>query len=149
MTQKINDKHLAEYKKAFDTLDVNKNGTLSGPELFKLIDSFDKSISNQKLKAIIREVDVNKNFVIDFKEFLSMVEKVNSEQHNEDVWKQTFKMIDGNGDGKISLEELKKFLGEVGQKNDDQSVKEVMKVADLNGDGGISYEEFKKLFDKK
>ena len=69
-------------------------------------------------------------------------------QHNLDKSKvlleSTFKMIDLNGDGTISCDELRALFG-------DQSWSEIIGETDLDQDGVISFEEFYqgmiKLFD--
>merc|ERR1719242_646838 len=56
---------------------------------------------------------------------------------------QTFKVFDKNGDGKITFDELKEVLTELGEEVTDKDVMDMIKDADLNGDGAIDFEEFK------
>ena len=53
-----------------------------------------------------------------------------------------FKMIDANGDGFITREELKKGLAKFGLDVDDSKIESMVKKADTDKDGKINYDEF-------
>ena len=56
--------------------------------------------------------------------------------------KKYFNLHDANGDGQISAEELKSFLGEMGARMTDHEVKESIAEVDLDKDGYINFKEF-------
>ena len=51
-------------------------------------------------------------------------------------------MHDANGDGQISAEELKSFMGEMGARMTDQEAREGIAEVDLDKDGYINFKEF-------
>jgi len=59
--------------------------------------------------------------------------------------KKTFSAIDVNGDGVITVTEMKNAINQWGNdvkvKADHENLLKLMKVADVNGDGQLSYEE--------
>ncbi len=59
--------------------------------------------------------------------------------------KKTFTAIDVNGDGVITVTEMKNAIDQWGNdvkvKADHENLLKLMKVADVNGDGQLSYEE--------
>lgn len=60
----------------------------------------------------------------------------------EDKLHQAFKMLDIDGNGKISKEELKTILGKELGKYDEIYWDNMIKEVDKNGDGEIDYNEF-------
>lgn len=51
-----------------------------------------------------------------------------------------FRLLDKNGDGKISIEELTEVMIELGAQGDD--AREMMQLLDANSDGSLSSDEF-------
>lgn len=59
---------------------------------------------------------------------------------------RVFLLLDKNGDGKISIEELREVMEELGAQGED--AQEMMQLLDSNCDGSLSTEEFD-LFQKQ
>lgn len=57
-----------------------------------------------------------------------------------------FRLLDKNGDGKISIEELMEVMEELGAQGED--AREIMQLLDSNSDGALSSDEFD-LFQKQ
>jgi calmodulin len=66
-------------------------------------------------------------------------------RHETDELKQLFAKFDKNGDGQISIEELKEVMAGLGEKLTNLELKDMMEDADENKDGFIDFNEFKAL----
>ena len=58
--------------------------------------------------------------------------------------KKAFTVMDANGDGVVTKDELKTLLKGLGEDVTDDVVDEMIKIADTDGDGKIQFEEFVK-----
>ena len=56
--------------------------------------------------------------------------------------RKAFNVMDENGDGHVTRDELKKLLSGLGEEVTDEIIDEMINVADANGDGKVNFEEF-------
>ena len=93
-----------------------------------------------EVDRIFKTIDVNNTNEIDFSEFLLATVDY-KKLLNDTKLNQIFNMIDADGSGGISRQELKEFFSM--SESDSSFVNEMIKEVDANGDGEISYPEFK------
>merc|ERR1712039_278442 len=126
----------------FMSLDDNGDGLLTAKELREGMHKAGFEEIPPDLQQIMEEVDSDGSGVIDYTEFLAAtLDKKTYLQ--EDVCWAAFRVIDRDGDGKISKEEIAAVLGD-GEVNSIavREVAELMKDIDANGDGEIDFDEF-------
>lgn len=80
------------------------------------------------------------NGIIDFMEFLHLMDKRMKGIDTEEELREMFKVFDMDGNGYISSEEFKWTMMNLGQQLTEEEVEEIIKAADLNGDGQIDLE---------
>jgi len=139
----LNDEKIVALREAFVSMDGNGDGSLTVAEIkVGIQDSLQKVPVD--LQQILDSIDTDGSGVIDYTEFLAatldrryFVE--------EDVCWAAFRIFDKNGDGKISIDELKEVLGDgsavesvVGKETCETLIAQV----DRNGDGAIDFDEF-------
>ena len=119
--------------------------------------------SRDQVNVIIKTVDVDNSGTIDFGEFMMLMSDPKFNELAKDERRQAFDMFDKDGNGYISVTELKEAfrgLGEfppnpshqkfsssdarflLGQRLSDEEFNSILKEADLDGDQRIDYEEF-------
>ncbi|VDI64645.1 Hypothetical predicted protein [Mytilus galloprovincialis] len=132
-----------EFKEAFSLFDKDGDGTISAIELGVIMRSLGQNLSDQELKNIISEVDVDGNGIIDFQEFLTMMAKKTKDTDSEEEIREAFKVFDNDGNGTISSNDLRQIMTTFGDKLPDDEIDAMIKEADSNGDGQINYIEVK------
>jgi Ca2+-binding EF-hand superfamily protein len=61
----------------------------------------------------------------------------------------TFRLIDANGDGRISADELKQLMDALGDEISDGAAAEAVRIIDTDGDGQVTLEEFAGYLDSR
>ena len=145
MATRLREKDIMELNKIFLEIDTNKDGTLSVDEirkcLIKLNQEQNLKINNQEIEDIFKSIDVNNSKRIEYTEFItSMLEE--STYCKEEKLIKIFRMLDKDGSGKISKDEIKKVLNN--EKIREEDLKNFIKKFDLDEDGEINYYEFVK-----
>ena len=133
-------------KEEFDKFDVNKDGEISKQELIKCLEiSYPYQEAVQRANKIFNEIDFNNDGSINFSEFLTANFK-KEKLLSEDALEKTFKLFDIDGNGYITLDELKESMPiEITSKLE---WRELIEEVDKDGDCQISYEEFKEMMEK-
>ena len=137
---------IKKLKEEFDKIDINKDGEISKEELVKCLEVLYPS-QEAKLRAeeIFKEIDFNDDGTINFSEFLTV--NIQKEKLlNEETLDNAFKMFDIDGNGYITIDELKKTMPlEITSKT---GWKELVSEVDKDGDYQISFREFKEMMEK-
>ena len=137
---------IKKLKEEFDKIDVNKDGEISKEELIKCLETIYPS-QEAKIKAnnIFKEIDFNNDGSINFSEFLT-VNLQKEKLLNEETLDKAFRMFDIDGNGYITIDELKKAMPleittRAGWRN-------LVSEVDKDGDYQISFKEFKEMMEK-
>ena len=104
-----------------------------------------RDISDVEIKQMIQDVDIDGNGIIDFEEFVIMMNRRNKETDVEDEVINAFRVFDSDGDGIISSNELRHIMTSLGDKLNDAEVDEMIREADVDNNGLIYYEEFVRM----
>ncbi|KAI9110637.1 hypothetical protein K1719_018503 [Acacia pycnantha] len=103
---KLDDDQVAELREIFRSFDRNKDGSLTQLELGSLLRSLGLKPSEDQLEALIQKADKNSNGMVEFSEFIAMVEPdlVNAcSPYTEEQLRQIFRLFDRDGNGYITL----------------------------------------------
>ncbi|KAI5566677.1 hypothetical protein POPTR_013G040300v4 [Populus trichocarpa] len=145
MVDVFTEKQIAEFQEAFCLSDKDGDGRITFEELATVIKSLDHGATEEELRHMIREVDVDGNGTIEFGEFWNLMARKIKENDADDELKEAFKVFDKDQDGYISPNELRHVMINLGEQVTDKELELMIQVADLDGDGQVNYEEFMRM----
>ena len=122
--------------------DKDKDGTITTKELANVMRSLNQDPTEEELNEMIAEVDLDGNGEIDFEEFVTLMNRRSKETDTEEEVLNAFKVFDKEGNGLISVTELRHIMVTLGDQLNEDEVDELLREADSDGDGFINYEEF-------
>eukprot|EP00299_Pterocystis_sp_00344_P013448 c6592_g1_i1.p1 GENE.c6592_g1_i1~~c6592_g1_i1.p1 ORF type:complete len:176 (-),score=41.90 c6592_g1_i1:39-566(-) len=138
----LTDSLIDEYRDTFAVFDLNGDGSLAPEEVQRTMQKlgFQKTLS--QINQIIMKVDEDRNGVIDFLEFVSLMQM---QRDDTNELRRAFEVFDKNGDGKISASEVKEVFIDIGHPMTNEEIDFLFKTIDENGDGFISFDEFENM----
>lgn len=144
-----------ELRRVFATFDKNSDGFITKQELRDSLKNIGILLSMKDVEEMVERVDANGDGLIDPDEFCELYESMGGgggdgerEEGGEgEAMKEAFDVFDGDGDGLISVEELRLVLSSLGLKEGKrlEDCKEMIRKVDMDGDGMVNFEEFKKM----
>ena len=145
MVENLSEERITEFKAAFELFDKDRDGAINNKELGTVMRNLGQNPSDEELKQMIKEIDLDGNGVIDFNEFLYlMVKKMNGNDTEEELL-EAFKVFDRDGNGYVTSHELRSVMTSLCEGTTPEEVEEMIKEADIDGDGQIDYQEFVKM----
>ena len=114
-------------------------------ELQKLFANFNVIALQEDIAAFFDRVDTDRDGTVDYDELLTYIEEILAEKYTNDDLISAFNLIDEDGSGEVSHEEVALAMGkaDVGIPHDD--ILYLLEEADLNNDGTISFAEFRSI----
>ncbi|KAG6504132.1 calmodulin-like protein 11 [Zingiber officinale] len=143
--ERLSAEQISEFQEAFCLFDKDGDGCITLEELAIVIRSLGQDPSEEELKDMIREVDINGNGTIEFTEFLNLMARKVKETDAEEELREAFKVFDKDQNGYISASELRNVMINLGEKMTDEEVLQMIREADTDGDGQVNFEEFSRM----
>ena len=136
---------LAELRAAFDLFDADKDGKIDFQELKAALKALKQPSSDVDVRKMIALVDEDGDGVVNFDEFIHMIEPLDPGDDPEADLRRAFVMLDEDGDGYLTAEELRAAVTDTNADIPADEVQRILEASDTNGDGRISFEEFRAL----
>ncbi|CAK9083880.1 unnamed protein product [Durusdinium trenchii] len=129
---------------AFASLDLDHDGKLSTSEFADGL--AEMGVELEVIHQLVGSIDMDCDGHINYTEFVASLLHVQGKLLDEVVF-HAFQIFDLNGDGHISLDELRMMLSGQGPLSavlpDGKTVEQALKDLDTSGDGVVSFDEFK------
>ncbi|KAF5733900.1 hypothetical protein HS088_TW16G00341 [Tripterygium wilfordii] len=138
---------MTELERVFQMFDHNGDGRITKKELNESLENLGIFIPDKELAQMIEKIDANGDGCVDIEEFGVLYQSIMDGRDQEEDMMEAFNVFDQNGDGFITVDELRSVLGSLGLKQGrcvENCKKMVMKV-DVDGDGMVNYKEFKQM----
>ena len=142
MLDDISQERRKEYKDAFEMFDKNKDGKITITELANVMRSLNLDPTEEELKEMIDEVDLDGNGEIDFEEFVTLMNRRSKETDTEEVILNAFRVFDIEGNGLLSITDMRHIMINMTNSGLEDDLDDILINADTDGDGFIKYEEF-------
>ncbi|CAH3036246.1 unnamed protein product [Porites lobata] len=132
----------SKYKDAFSLFDRDQNGIITTRELGAIMRSLGFNPTEEELQTMINEVDYDGNGVIDFPEFVKLMEDQKKPDEREADMMLAFRVFDADNKGYIESAELRYIILNMDKRIPRDELDELIAIADLERDRKISYQEF-------
>lgn len=133
---------IKEIKMAFDLLDNDKSGSIDPNELKAAFDSLGLDVKDKVLYQILSELDKDNSGLIEFGEFFALCTAKRVNINSREEIEKTFDFFDHNGNGKITLQELRLIADYLGEIMSDDDLGSMFRKADSDNDGFVTKEDF-------
>lgn len=141
----LSDYELAEFKRAFQILDRDGEGSIQAKDLGVFMRDLGLSPTESELESMINQLDSDGNGSIDFEEFVTAMTAKLKAAPDLDVLREAFSVYDKENTGYIGVDQLRTVMIALKLKPTDEELDELIRVGDIDGDGYLNYEEFVQL----
>ena len=146
----------SELRKVFQMFDKNDDGQITKKELGESLRNLGIYIPDDELDAIMGKIDANGDGCVDVEEFGKLYRSIVGEgqgaddgdkRDEEEDMREAFNVFDQNGDGYITVEELRSVLASLGLKQGRtaEDCRKMISKVDADGDGRVDFTEFKQM----
>ncbi|KAI4334991.1 hypothetical protein L6164_013681 [Bauhinia variegata] len=132
------------FRPAFDVLDVDRDGKISRDDLYTFYSGFGRDITGGKddvIGTMMTMADTNKNGFVEYDEFERvLLGNTQKRPLGSTVMEDVFRVMDKDGDGKLSHNDLKSYMSWAGFAATDEDINAMIKLGGGDQNGGVSFD---------
>ena len=140
----LTDEKIKECKIIFDLIDKDKDTKITAEELGPALRACGASPSQQELEMAIQSSG-DKSNLINFEKFIDLYEKLINNQDSEEDIIDELKKLDKNGNGNITVNDLKNLLANFGEVLTKEEIDDIIQESNADKSGNINIENFAKI----
>ncbi|KAF9361428.1 hypothetical protein BGX34_007138 [Mortierella sp. NVP85] len=140
----ISEDQIAEYREGFSLFDRKGNGTIESSALGDLLRALGQNPTQAQVQALITEADPSGSGIINFDTFLKVLTRPDGFKAagTKQDFINGFKVFDKEGNGHITVGEMRYVLTNLGEKLTDAEVDELLKGVEVDKSGRVNYTDF-------
>ncbi|KAL5223515.1 hypothetical protein ABZP36_010154 [Zizania latifolia] len=149
----------SELRKVFQMFDKNGDGRITKKELRDSFKNLGIYIPDDEIDATMDKIDANGDGCVDVEEFSLLYRSILGEGggagagqgegggDEDEGMREAFNVFDQNGDGFITVDELRSVLSSLGLKQGRtaEDCRQMISKVDADGDGRVDFKEFKQM----
>ncbi|CAG2243592.1 PARP2_3_4 [Mytilus edulis] len=141
----------SELKEAFNIFSEDDGHTISTKDVGSLMRALGQNPTEAELQIIINDLDFDDRGTVDFPGFYTLMTHKMKDTDAEEEIMEAFKVFDKDGEGSISMSDLRHVMTNLGEKLTDEEIEEMMREADVDStDQQIDYFAFvKRMMDEE
>lgn len=139
-------------RSAFDVLDADRDGKISPEDLktFYTNISATASQNDDVIGTMMSVADSNKDGYVEYEEFEKVLDGREKNGNNNKnnamgMMEEAFKVMDGDGDGKVGHKDLKSYLGWAGFEASDEDIRAMIRLGGGDENGGVTFDGLLKV----
>ncbi|KAG7098969.1 hypothetical protein E1B28_000856 [Marasmius oreades] len=142
---------IQQFKEAFQLIDHDKDGWVTHSDLTQIFASLGITPTDSQLKSLLssrpggQHVSSNDPKGINFTMFLTMMSERLFEFDTEPELLDAFACFDENDQGTVNVNDLRKYLKEMGDRMDDREIDKFLKGSFTDRQGNFNYREWVKV----
>ncbi|XP_028038519.1 troponin C-like [Bombyx mandarina] len=143
--EELDKEQIAILRKAFEAFDHEKKGCIGTVMVGTILGMLGHNVTDDMLKEIIQEVDVDGSGELEFEEFVTLASRFMVEEDAEAMQqelKEAFRLYDKEGNGYITTAVLREILRELDDKISAEELDMMIEEIDSDGSGTVDFDEF-------
>ncbi|CAL9764579.1 unnamed protein product [Musa acuminata subsp. burmannicoides] len=137
----------SELRRVFQMFDRDGDGRITKAEMSGSLQNLGIHVPEVELAAMMERIDANGDGCVDMEEFGTLCCSIMDERDEEEDMREAFNVFDRNGDGFITVEELRLVLASLGLKQGRtaEDCRKMINEVDDDRDGMVDFKEFKQM----
>ncbi|KAJ0093490.1 hypothetical protein Patl1_24859 [Pistacia atlantica] len=146
----------SDFKPAFDVLDVDHDGKISCEDLKMFYAGYGKNNGgdDEVINSMISVADFNKDGYVEYDEFERVLRyggggggkrRNGVKSRGGGVMEDVFRVMDKDGDGRLSVDDLKSYMKWAGFNASDEDIKAMIKLGGADENEGVSFDGLLKI----
>ncbi|KAK6930300.1 EF-hand domain [Dillenia turbinata] len=134
----------SQFRQAFDVLDTDRDGKISREDLRRF---YGNGMDEDTIGTMMSVADQNKDGFVEYDEFERVLD-CNTKKKNSrrgGVMEDAFRVMDRDGDGKVSADDLTSYMKWAGFSASDEDIKAMIRLGGGNLNDGVSFDMFLKI----